>query len=368
MEQKRENQIVRISIQGIFVNIILVAFKAAIGIGAHSIAIILDAVNNMTDAFSQVITIIGTKLSLKKPDKKHPYGYGRIEYISSTIVAALILVTGITSLKESVLKTISPEKSEYSAVSLIIISVTVVVKFFFGNYVKSAGKKIESDALVASGTDAVMDSALSLSTLAAALVSKFAGISLEGILGIVLSAFIIKAGFEIISETLGSIIGGRADSDLSQNIKARIRKFDGVLGAYDLILHDYGPSRSIASVHIEVPAEMTAAKIHLLTRRITGAIFDEFGIVITVGIYASNSTEKTLAMKKRIVELASQNKHFIQLHGFFVDEEDAKIFFDTVISYKADSPSQVAAKIREAVENEYPEYKITVNIDHDFSD
>lgn len=364
----REDTIVKVSIQGIFVNIILVAFKAFVGIISNSISVVLDAINNLSDAFSQLVTIIGTKLSLRRPDKKHPYGYGRIEYISSAVVASLVLIAGLTSAKESFVKIIHPENSEYTNVSLIIIGVAVVVKFFFGMYVKNTGKKVSSDALIASGTDSFMDSILSFSTFIAALISRFFGVNLESYLGLILSVFIIKAGFEIFKETLGSIIGGRADSEFSQNIKKKIRAYDGVLGAYDLILHDYGPSRSIGSVHIEVASDMTADKIHLLTRHIIADVHKEFGIVLTVGIYASNNNDAALSMKNRIIEIAKQHEHFMQLHGFFVDEERKQILFDTVISYKASSPSKLAEEIRLEVEKEYPSYSVNVNIDHDFTD
>lgn len=366
--KNRENTIVRLSIFGIFVNLVLVAFKAFVGMASNSIAIIMDAINNLTDAFSQVITIVGTKLSMRRPDKKHPYGYGRLEYITSAIIASLVLITGITSIKESFMKAIHPESSNYSVVSLIIIAVAVVVKFVYGRFMKSSGKKIESDALIAVGTDSFMDSILSLSTLIAALISFKFGLNLEGILGVILSAFIIKAGLELIGETLGSILGGRIDSELSLELKKKIRQFDGVQGAYDLILHDYGPSRSIGSVHIEIPDDMTANQIHLLSRRIIEEIYNEYGIILTVGVYASNKDEKVLEMKHNIFEIAKKQEHFINLHGFFVDEEKKHILFDTVISYKAPSLFAVAENIKAEALKLYPDYHIDINIDQDFSD
>ncbi|MCQ2592492.1 MAG: cation diffusion facilitator family transporter [Treponema sp.] len=367
-KESRENTIVRLSIFGIFVNLVLVAFKAFVGIVSNSIAIIMDAINNLTDAFSQVITIVGTKLSMRRPDKKHPYGYGRLEYITSAIIASLVLITGITSIKESFLKIIHPETSNYSIISLIIIAVAVLVKFFYGRFMKASGEKIQSDALIAVGTDSFMDSILSLSTLIAALISFKFGINLEGFLGVILSAFIIKAGLELIIETLGSILGGRIDSELSLELKKKIRQFEGVSGAYDLILHDYGPSRSIGSVHIEVPANMTAEEIHLLSRRIIEEIYSEYGIILTVGIYATNTNEKVLEMKQKFIEIAKKQEHFIQLHGFFVDEEKKHILFDTVISYKAPSLYAVAENIKTEAHQFFPDYLIDINVDQDFSD
>lgn len=366
--KERENTIIKVSIQGIFVNLILVGFKAFVGLMANSIAIILDAVNNLSDACSQVVTIAGTKLSAKAPDKKHPYGYGRIEYISSSIVALIILLAGFTSFKESVLKTIHPEVSEYSTVSLIIIGVAVIVKFSLGQYVKAKGVKIASQALIAAGTDSFMDSILSLSTFVAALLSKFAGLNVEGILGIGLSVLILKAGFEIISETLGKLIGDRTDSEFSLELKKKIRSFEGVNGAYDLILHDYGPSRSIGSVHIEIDGNLTAEKIHLLSRRIIFEIYEEYGIVLTVGIYASTEDEQNKKMRAEIAAIATAHKNVLQIHGFFVDEQRKSILFDMVVSYKEKDMLHLISEVQSEVSQKFPGYSVDINVDHDFSD
>ena len=185
----REKAIVKTSIIGILTNVFLVVFKAVVGILSNSIAIILDAVNNLSDALSSVVTIIGAKLGAKQPDKKHPLGYGRIEYLSSMIVAAIVLYAGITSMVESVKAIFSPEKAEYSAISLIIISVAIVVKLILGQYVKRQGKKHNSGALTASGSDALFDAILSASVLASAIIYLIWGISLEAYVGVIISVF-----------------------------------------------------------------------------------------------------------------------------------------------------------------------------------
>lgn len=369
MSVNREQTIVKVSTQGIVVNLILVAFKATIGLLTNSIAVILDAVNNLSDALSQVITIVGTKLSRREPDKEHPYGYGRIEYISSAIVAALVLFAGFTSLKESVVKTIHPADAEYTVVSLVIIGVAVVVKFVFGHYVRGIGEKVQSQSLIASGTDAFMDAILSFSTFVAAIVNRTMNISLEGILGVVLSLFIIKAGIGILQETLGSLIGTRVDAEMSQQLKRHIRAIPGVRGAYDLILHDYGPSRSIGTVHVEVDAGMTAREIHHLSRRIIEEIYKEYGILLTVGIYASDYTDgAAVEIHRFAVGVIKEYEHILQLHGFYVDDEQKKILFDIVISHHAKSACELADAVKARVEAEYPGYICDVNVDHDFSD
>ena len=239
---ERAKKIIKISVLGIAVNLILVAFKAIVGFITNSIAIILDAVNNLTDAMSSIVTIVGAKLSSKKPDKKHRFGHGRVEYFSSVIIAIIILAAGITSFKESLEKIFNPEPAEYSIISLIIIAVAVLVKFFFGRFVRARGKKLNSGSLTASGIDAISDSVLSLSTFVAAVISLVWGLSLEGYLGIIISLVIIKTAVGILKETVDHLIGTRADKKLTTKIKKAISSNQNVLGVYDLAIHNYGPN------------------------------------------------------------------------------------------------------------------------------
>ena len=314
----RQEKIIKTSIIGIVVNLILVAFKAFVGIVTNSIAITLDAVNNLTDALSSIITIIGAKLANRPPDKNHPYGYGRIEYFSSVIIAVIVLWAGITAFMESWPKIFTPDVTNYSTVSLVIIAVAIVVKLALGKYVKSVGEDINSQALVASGSDALFDSILSLSTLVAALISIFFHISLEGILGVIISIVIIKASIDMIRETLDSMIGARVDSELSRKIKDSICELPEVYGAYDLSLHNYGPEEMQGSVHVEVDDSLTALEIHNLTRQISIKIYNEFSIILTVGIYARNN--KFDDIRNDLYEIASKYEEIIEIHGFIVYE------------------------------------------------
>ena len=216
--EQRDRIIVRTSAIGILINVLLSAFKAAVVVASHSIAVILDAVNNLSDAISSVVTIIGTKLAGKLPDRKHPLGYGRIEYLSAMIVSGIVLYVGITSAVESVKKIIRPEKPDYSTVSLVIIAVAVVVKIILGKYVKSQGKRVNSGALIASGSDAMFDAILSLSVLISAIIFLACGVSLEAYVGLVISCFIVKSGIEMMIETLDAILGGRASQEITTKI------------------------------------------------------------------------------------------------------------------------------------------------------
>lgn len=361
----RQDKIVKTSIIGIIVNLILVAFKAVVGIATNSIAITLDAVNNLTDALSSIITIIGTKLAGKAPDKDHPYGYGRIEYFSSVIIAAIVLWAGITAFMESLPKIFTPDVTNYTTVSLIIIAVAVVVKFVLGQYVKRVGENINSQALVASGSDAFFDAILSLSTLIAAIISIFYNISLEGILGVIISFVIIKASIDMLKETLDSMIGARVDSDLSLKIKESIEEVDGVYGAYDLSLHNYGPEDMLGSVHVEVDDDLTAREIHTLTRQITTKIYKEYSIALTVGIYARN--DKYDYIRKDLDEIVSQYEEVLQIHGFYVYEKEKIVSFDIIVDFDADR-NKVKEEIYAKIKEKHPEFNYILIDDYDISD
>ncbi len=277
----REKTIVKTSIIGIVANVFLAAFKAVVGLLSHSIAIVLDAVNNVSDAGSSLITIVGTKLAGREPDKKHPFGYGRIEYLSAMIISVIVLYAGVTSFVESVKQIIHPETPDYSAVSLIIVAVAVLVKIVLGRYVRAVGKKVNSDSLVNSGEDAMLDSVISASTLAAAGVFLLFHVSLEAWLGAVISLVIIKSGVEMLRDTISKILGERNDAELAKEIRETVLGFPDVQGAYDLVLHNYGPDTWHGSVHVEVPDTYSAGELDQLLRDITVKVLTEHRVLLT---------------------------------------------------------------------------------------
>lgn len=362
----REKVIVRTSMIGILLNVVLVFVKLAAGMLANSIAIILDAINNLSDALSSLITIVGTKLAGKKADNKHPYGYGRIEYLTGAIIAVLVLMAGFTSLKESIDKIIHPEKAEYQLVTFIIVGVAVIVKLLMGLYVKNVGKKVQSGALEASGTESLFDAVLSAGTIVAAVISILWNISLEAYFGAVIAIIIIKAGIEILMETLGSIIGTRAEQELVTDLKQRINAYEQVQGTYDVTLHNYGPNKLFGSVHVEVADELNAAQIHALTRKITMDIFVEKGILLTVGIYATNLQKpEAKEMHDQIQKVMDEYQEIIQFHGFYLDETD--VSFDLVIDFGADI-EKIRNEVIEKLQKIYPNYRYFVAVDTNFSD
>ena len=369
MTAEREKVIVRTSIIGILANVLLAGFKAAIGLATRSIAVTLDAVNNLSDALSSVITIIGAKLGGKKPDKKHPLGYGRIEYLSSMIVAAIVLYAGITALVESIKKIIEPEPAEYTMVSLLIIAAAVVVKLLLGRYVKGQGEKVNSGALIASGSDASFDAILSASVLASAVIFMIWGISLEAYVGVVIAIFIIKAGIEMLSETLSDIIGQRADAEMSKTIKKLVAEEPEVRGAYDLILYNYGPDKNYGTLHMELPDTMTVEEVDVLTRKVQNKVFHETGVILTgIGVYSYNTSDDEAAqMRNHVQEKVLEHDWAIQMHGFYVDTMEKLIRFDVVLSFDADR-KEALDTLNAELKEMYPDYTPVIVPDVDTSD
>lgn len=366
----RERVIVRTSIIGIAANVLLVAFKAAVGLAANSIAIVLDAVNNLTDALSSVITILGTKLAGKSPDRDHPLGHGRYEYLSAMVIVAIVLYAGITSLVESVRKVIEPEIADYSLVTLVVVAAAVVAKVVLGRYVSAKGRAVGSGSLVASGKDALFDAALSASVLAAALVYLGTGVSLEAYVGVAISIVIIKAGIDMLRETLDDILGHRPEAELAVGIKRTVCEDPDVLGAYDLLLDSYGPDLTIGAVHVEVADTMTAAQIDAMTRRLQAAVFEEHRIALaTVGIYSRNTTDdKLVEMRSAITREVMGHDGVLQMHGFYADAEQRTASFDVIIDFAVEDREALCRHIVEDVQALYPDYSFNITLDRDLSD
>lgn len=365
----RNDIIIKTSVIGILTNVLLAAFKAAIGLAANSIAVTLDAVNNLSDALSSVITIAGTKLAGKLPDKEHPFGYGRIEYLSALVVAGIVLYAGITAAVESVKKMISPEVPDYSVTALIIIGAAVVVKIILGRFVKAQGERVNSGSLVASGSDALFDAVLSLSVLISAILFIATGISLEAYVGAVISGFIIKSGIDMIRDTLDEILGKRMDKETSRQLKSLLSDEPEVRGAHDLVIYNYGPDKDLASVHLELPDTMSVKEVDSLTRRLEMKVFKATGIILAaVGVYSYNTEDsKAARVRVDVTKLVLAHEWALQLHGFYLDETAKIMRFDVVMSF--DIPHKEGVRIlQEEMRAAYPQYDIQIVPDVDLSD
>ena len=369
-DASREKTIVRTSVIGIVANVFLAAFKAVVGLMTNSIAIVLDAVNNISDAGSSLITIIGTKLAGREPDKKHPFGYGRIEYLSATIISVIVLYAGITSLVESVKQIIHPETPDYSVTSLVIVAVAVVVKILLGRYVKSVGEKVHSDSLINSGEDATLDSVISASTLVAAGIFMIFHVSVEAWLGAMISIIIIKSGVGMLRDTISQILGERNDPDLAKSVKETVTGFPGVEGAYDLVLNNYGPDTWNGSIHIEVPDTFSADQLDLLIRDIQVEVYKKHHIILTaIGVYSVNTKdEEIIEAQKKVREIVFSHPHVRQMHGFYLVKGNKTIRFDIVISFEAKDRRAVYQEVVSDVQKAFPGYRLQVAMDTDFAE
>ena len=366
----REKTIVKTSVIGIIANVFLAAFKAVIGLMTHSIAIVLDAVNNISDAGSSLITIVGTKLAGREPDKKHPFGYGRIEYLSAMIISVIVLYAGVTSLVESVKQIIHPETPDYTPVSLIIVAVAVAVKILLGRYVKGMGEKVNSDSLINSGEDARLDAVISASTLVAAGIFMLFHVSLEAWLGAGISVVIIKSGIEMLRDTISQILGERSDAELARAIYQTVTSFPDVQGAYDLVLNNYGPDTWNGSIHIEVPDTYSADRLDQLIREITVRVVEDHHVILTaVGVYSMNTKdEEIIRTKEQVRKIVFAHAHVRQMHGFYLLKEKKTMRFDIVVSFDAKDRRAVYADVVADVQKAFPDYTLQIAMDTDFSE
>lgn len=365
----RNKKIIKTSIIGIIINFLLASFKAIVGIISGSIAIVLDAVNNLTDAASSLVTIIGTKLANKKPDREHPFGHGRIEYLSAMIISVIIMYAGISSLIESIKKIIRPTVPDYSVYTVIVVVAAIFTKIIIGYYFKDRGEKLNSSSLVNSGKDALLDSVISLSTLMAIFIFTFTKISVEAYLGFIISIIIIKSGFDMIREAISSILGERVDVNLIRNVKKIIKSYPEVLGVYDIIFNNYGPNSYTGSVHIEIANTYTIDEIDELQRKITYDVYKKLGVVLAaIGIYSIDiKNKKAIDAREKISKIVNDCKDILQVHGFYYNEKDKLIQFDIVVSFECNDIESLYNDIYNKVLEQYPDYTVRILIDNDFS-
>lgn len=367
---KRQKVIIRTSIVGIVGNFFLAAFKAFVGILTNSIAIILDAVNNFSDMLSSIVTIVGILLANKAPDRRHPMGHGRYEYLSTAIIAIIIIYIGITAIKESINKIINPEDVTYNALSITIVAVAVVIKIFIGLYFRKTAKKVDSDSLKASGTDALFDSIISFATIISAVIYLTTGFKTEAYLATIISVLIIRSGLMMLREIFSVIAGERVSPELSKNIKKSVCEVPGVRGAFDLMIHDYGTQMIFCSLNIEVEESLTAREIDDISREVRRKVFYGYHIYISsVGIYSINTeSEEINKMYRRVKELLSHYDHVIQMHGFHVDEKKREISFDVVLSFDVKNRRAYYLAIKRHLRKTFPKYSINIALDSDYSD
>ena len=325
-KENREKKILRTSIIGIIVNIGLAITKIILGSLTNSIAITTDAMNNLTDSSSSIITIIGTNLSSKKEDEKHPFGHGRIEYLTSMVIGIIVTITGIQVLISSAKDIFNPAQTNYTSISLIIMLITVVTKIFLGIYTENLGKQVNSGALIGSGKDAKNDAIITSLTIISALINIF----------------------------------------FTSEIRKMIKSQEGILGAYDLIIHNYGPVYNMGSINVELDHETRVGDIYPILHRLQVDIYKKFNIYLIFGFYSVNENHKIARPLMDIInDYVSNNPHCLGYHGLYIDEETKSIYFDLLLDYAVDH-AQVRDHVKELVMEKYLGYNVNINIDTKF--
>lgn len=365
--QERNKEIIRTSCVGIAANVLLAGFKAAVGAAAGSVAIIMDAVNNLSDAVSSIITIVGTKLSARPADGKHPFGHGRIEYLSAIVISIIVLIAGVSSFIESVKKIINPTEPVYTRLTFIVIIVAIIVKLALGRYVKKKGKTLQSDSLIASGADATFDAVVTLSTLVSAGIMLIAGINLDGVFGAFISLVIIKSGIEMLDSPLAHLLGTSIPRRLTDEIRDEVKSFSKVYGVTDIILNYYGPETIIGSLHINVADTLTAKEIYRLTRSISEMVYKKHGIILTIGINAINTDGKLESLQRSVTTFIDRQPDVSQSHGFYYYSDKNLITIDIIPAESVHDDDKFAADIKNRLHKRFPHYQFSVAIDHNYT-
>ncbi|MCI1655341.1 MAG: cation diffusion facilitator family transporter [Lachnospiraceae bacterium] len=366
MHRKERNRIIlRTSAGGVLANVLLGLFKIVFGLISGSAAVLTDAVSNFTDALASGVIITGTVFSEKRPNRKHPYGYGRMEYMVTLAIALIVLYAGVEAMRETAEAFLSPHATHYSGVTLTVVIVSIFVKILYGVYTKKKAEPVQSKALHASGAEAIHHALISVLTLAAAVVNILTGLHLEAFASGIIGIFILIEGVHLLRSALSEILGQKVSGELAGKIKATVRSFDGVLGVYDLHLHDYGPDRMLGSVHIEVPDTCTADRLDMLQRKIARKVYREHRVILTgIGIYSMNTGDNQVSrLRKQVAALALAHPHVTGMHGFYLNQESGYASLDLVISFDEKDREGLFDQVSDEIRRTFPQYDFHITMD-----
>lgn len=359
---------------GICANFLLFLIKLSVGTVTKSVAVVADAINNLSDAGSSLITIIGFRIADRPADEEHPFGHGRIEYISGLIVSFLVLLVGIEFIKTSFQKILHPEKVVFKAVPFILIILSIIIKIWLSRFNGYVGKKINSTALKASSMDALSDVFISGCVALSLILSEFISFSIDGYVGVGVSLFILYTGFSLIKDTLNPLLGEAPDPDLVRNIKKEALKYEYIMGVHDLIIHNYGPGRSMASFHAEVPEDASFVKVHEVIDRAEKELSDNLNTYVVIHMDPINTNSKEVAdLKKEVNEILKQFPAVESMHDFrVVGEGDTKnLIFDVVVDTEKKTAADMEDKLRNSIDCEikkvHKNYNTVITVDKDFT-
>lgn len=364
----RMKKVVTVSIVGILVNVALGVIKIIVGNAANSVAVTSDAVNNFADSISSLVTIITMIIVGKGATRKHPFGFGRVEYFSSIIISVLVLFTGGEFMVESIKHIIHPAATSYGNVALVLLVVAILAKIFLGLYTRRQGKKANSPNLVASGQDALSDAILTGVTFVGALLSRFAHWNIDGWIGAIVSIFVLKSGLEILLDVVNKLLGDRPDAELGDMIMKEITAAPGIIGAYDLILHNYGPNIFIGNVNVELDEQLSIRDAYEIVKPLSVKIANEYGVFMYFGFYAVNTTdEKTMEMNRKVKDTLLKDPDVLQVHAFYVEQDKKFMSFDVVLDFNVKDQLAKEKAIRDKVHSLFPDYEVEMVFDKDYT-
>lgn len=359
------------SVVGIICNVILFGIKIIIGLILNSISVMADAFNNLSDAASSVIGFIGVKLAERPADKEHPFGHGRFEYISAFTVSFLILQVGFSCFKSSITKIIHPETVKFSWILVIILGISVLLKLWLSIFNKTLGKRINSSVMKATSADSLGDVLITLATVLSIIIGKITGLAIDGWMGLIVSIFVLIAGFNIAKDTLEPLLGEAIDHEVYQSITDMVESYDGIVGSHDLIVHNYGPSHIMASIHAEVPNDVNLEEIHETIDSIERDILREMGIFIVIHMDPIEINDsKVLEKKSMVIDIIKKLEPKATIHDFRVvnGENQVNLIFDLVVphSYSDIQEQELLFKVDEAIQNVDSKYQSVITIENSF--
>lgn len=365
--ESREGIISMTSGMNVVMNILVALAKVIVGVAASSIAIISEGINNATDALTSVLTLVGTKLAGKHPDEKHPFGYGRIEYLTGLVIAVLILVTGIEMLSSSIKLIFNPEELNISYLSLIVVAVTGVIKFAMGTYTIVMGKKADSTALSAVGLDCRNDSLVSVVTIASALIFLVFHLSVDAYVGVLTSALIIKSGVGVLMETVSELLGRPGEKEMASQLYKEIRQTEGVINAADMMLHNYGPEAYSGSVNVEIDHKKSVGEAYAILHDLQLRIMHEHHVVMVFGIYAvDNDRDEAKALRAKIARFVSATEHVKSYHAVYIVPGSNQIYCDLVVDYALRDWNALEESFKAYMREHYPDREIILTIETEF--
>ena len=363
----REGAVVTVSALNILVNLISAAVKVVIGMAVSSIAIVSEGVNNATDSATSLITIVGTKLSAKHPTEKHPFGFGRIEYLTSLLIAVLILFTGAELMESSIKLIFEPQEMSISYVTMAIIAVSAILKLLLGTFTIKEGKRVDSSSLVALGTECRSDSVVSVITLVTALVFLVFRVNLDAYAGIIMALIVLKAGLEVLKETLSDLLGQSGEKELAQELYRIIRAEPLVLNAADMMLHNYGPDAYSGSVNVEINHSKTVGEVYAALHELQLRIMHEKHITMVFGIYAVDKDHQEIRqLREQVAAFVREQEHVTSYHALYIHPNGRDIYVDLVVDYDLADWDALRREFTDYMAARYPEKHLELVIETNY--